>query len=432
LEDHVFQFDFLNDDFNKLPQRLQNIINDEEKRKKLVIYINPPYAETTTKTTITGKGKNKTSVAQNKIHDKYASVLKKANHELFAQFLTRIYCEIPTAWIANFSTLKNLQSDNFQDFRKFFRAKLEKIFIVPADTFDNVKGEFPIGFFTWNTDKKEKFEEITADVYDRYGVLVQNKNILSNDSIQSINQWSKTFDDTKNEIIGLIVSCPPDFQHNNQVAILSKQQKRYCFSITKQNLIQFCIYFAVRHCIEATWLNDRDQFLYPNDGWKKDLEFQNDCFTYTLFNNNIQSQNGENNWIPFTEQEVDSREKFDSRFMTDFIAGKIKKEKPDLFDKKVNPVVEKQKKLEFSIEAQSVFDAGKVLWRYYHKQPNCNVNASLYDIREHFQGRNEKGKMNNNSENETYMNLITDLREKLRILAKKIEPKVYEYEFLKK
>ncbi len=45
LESHVFQFDFLNDDFSKLPQGLRDIINDEEKRKKLVIYINPPYAE---------------------------------------------------------------------------------------------------------------------------------------------------------------------------------------------------------------------------------------------------------------------------------------------------------------------------------------------------------------------------------------------------
>jgi hypothetical protein len=30
LEDHVFQFDFMNDDFTKLPQELQNIINDPE------------------------------------------------------------------------------------------------------------------------------------------------------------------------------------------------------------------------------------------------------------------------------------------------------------------------------------------------------------------------------------------------------------------
>ena len=45
LKSHVFQFDFLNDDFTKLPQGLLDIINDENKRKKLVVYINPPYAE---------------------------------------------------------------------------------------------------------------------------------------------------------------------------------------------------------------------------------------------------------------------------------------------------------------------------------------------------------------------------------------------------
>jgi hypothetical protein len=59
------------------------------------------------------------------------------------------------------------------------------------------------------------------------------------------------------------------------------------------------------------------------------------------------------------------------------------------------------------------------------------VNASLYDIREYFQGRNEQGKMNNKSADETYMLLIGHLREKLKQLAEKIEPKVYEYGFLK-
>jgi hypothetical protein len=203
----------------------------------------------------------------------------------------------------------------------------------------------------------------------------------------------------------------------------------YFKPISISNLIQSSIYFAVRHCIDATWLNDRDQFLYPNDGWKSNTEFQNDCLIYTLFNNDIQSKSGTNHWIPFTEYEVDSREKFDSNFMSDFISGKIEKEKTlELFKTEKDT---KKTMLEFSEVATSVFDSGKALWKYYHIQPNCNVNASLYDIREYFQGRNEKGKMNNKSEDEAYMNLITDLRNKLKILAKKIEPKVYEYDFLK-
>jgi hypothetical protein len=55
-----------------------------------------------------------------------------------------------------------------------------------------------------------------------------------------------------------------------------------------------------------------------------DSDFQNDCLAFTLFSNNIQSQFGTNHWIPFTELEVNARSKFESNFMTDFIAGKVK------------------------------------------------------------------------------------------------------------
>lgn len=53
LKEHIFQFDFLNDDFNKLPESLQEIINNPDKRKKLILYINPPYAEATNAKTVT-------------------------------------------------------------------------------------------------------------------------------------------------------------------------------------------------------------------------------------------------------------------------------------------------------------------------------------------------------------------------------------------
>ena len=86
---------------------------------------------------------------------------------------------------------------------------------------------------------------------------------------------------------------------------------------------------------------------------------------------------------------------------------------------------------QFSIEATAVFNAGLELWKYYHEQKGINVNASLYDIREYFQGRNDKGRMNSRSDNETYTKLIADLRVKLDLLADKITPKIYEYEFLK-
>lgn len=432
LEDHVFQFDFLNDDFDKLPKGLQDIINTPEKRKKLVVYINPPYAEAGT-----GQGKrSKIGVALNhKTKDKYKTELGKASNELFTQFFIRIYCEILGCWIAEFSTLKILQSTNFSDFRQIFQPKLEKCFVVPANTFDNVKGDFPIGFFVWDSEKKENFIFIESDVFDKNGDFIGTKNIYSYDDFKKgkINDWLRLYYDKKNDSIGIMHNNKTDFQHNNQVTITSFDNKDHTTLITKNNLIEMCIYISMRHLFEATWLNDRDQFLYPNDGWKSDTEFQNDCLAFALFHgqNKISSKGGINHWIPFTESEVNSRDKFASNFMTDYISGRLKKDKPEgLFEDNAEPA--RKTALEFSKEASDVFDAGRELWRYYHAQPNCNVNASLYDIREHFQGRNDKGKMNNKSEDETYMHLITALRNSLKILAKKIEPKVYEYGFLKR
>jgi hypothetical protein len=224
-----------------------------------------------------------------------------------------------------------------------------------------------------------------------------------------------------------------DFQNQNIVFIqneISTASHALTINITRENLIVASIYFAVRKVIPADWLNDRDQFLYPNDGWKTDTEFQNDSLAYTLFNNNIQSKYGINHWIPFTEYEVNARDKFDSHFMLSFIGGKIiQNGYSDLFEQKADKWCIKR---EFSPEATAAFDAGRELWKYYHAQPNCNVNASLYDIREYFQGRSDKGVMNSKSDNEKYNELIGDLRSALKILAGKIEPKVYEYGFLKR
>lgn len=435
LHKHVFKFDFLNDDFTKLPKKLQDIINDEEKRKKLIIYINPPYAEASDKKTLDGR-EGKGGVEQSKINKKYASLLGQGNAELFAQFFIRIHQELKNVILAEFSTLKALQGHHFITFRKNFKAKIENMFVVPASSFDNVKGSFPIGFMIWNTSISESFTSTVADVYDEDGNFIAEKNIVAYNEDQYINDWIKPYRADKKDK-GVIAKFPfkgNDFQNQNMIAIVHPKmvynKEAGQFLINSSNLIKASIYYAVRHCIEATWLNDRDQFLFPNKNWEKDIEFQNNCFAYTLFSNNISVKYGTNNWIPFTEKEINAQEKFDSNFMTQFISGKLKNEEKtniDIFDtskKRTTPLI-------FSAESQNVFNAGKELWKYYNKQPNCNVNAGLYDIREYFQGRNATGKMNNKSDDITYMELIIQLRDSLKTLAKTIEPKIYKYGFLK-
>lgn len=426
LKNHVFQFDFLNDDFSKLPQSLQDIIKDEEKRKKLIIYINPPYAE------VSSVGvKGKARVNQSKTHSKYNEILGTAGREIYAQFLIRIYVEIPDVIIAEFSKLKLLQGSAFISLRNFLRAKVEKMFIAPAYTFDNVKGKFPIGFKIWNTQIKEIFSNASTDIYNEKGDFIGTKGLYSIGKNNYINKWISSFKVTDGYIGFLAGTNGNDFQQNGIVYILNKKEQMANprgMWISRINLIPISIYYSVRKCLDQTWINDRDQFVVPNSNWNQDFEFQNDCLCYTIFNTNIQEEFGLNHWIPFTEQEVNAQNKFESHFMTDFINGKIKTEnETNLFGTSTNQTL----KREFSEEAKDVFDAGRELWKYYHSQPNVNVNASLYDIREYFQGRNDNGKMNSKSDDETYMELIGKLRNKLNFLADKIKPKIYEYEFLK-
>ncbi len=433
LENHVFQFDFLNDDFSKLPKDLQNIINDREKREKLVIYINPPYAETATNKTSNKDRLNKVGVSFTKIQEKYSESIGIATKELFAQFLTRIYHEIPDATLAQFSKLKIVQGPNFFKFRNFFKAEFQKGFVVPASTFDNVSGNFPIGFLVWKLNHGEKFEKIICDVIDKHGNKTDTKTFYAHNENIFITDWYRKYHNRRvsNLNIGAIGLYGSDFQHNNFIRITNfdEHPNRWAF-ITKDNLIVTSIYLTVRHIFDANWLNDRDQFLYPNDGWETDKDFQNNCLAYALFHgqNRITSKNSVNHWIPFFEKEVNTKGKMESNFMANFIAGKLKEDNtPTMFAKEK---ASKKLPLEFSKEAKAVFEAGKALWTYYHTQENANPNASLYDIKSYFQGRSEK-RMNNKSEDETYTKLLADLRKSLTILAKKIEPKVYEYGFLK-
>ncbi len=437
LENHVFQFDFLNDDFSKLPQGLQDIINNEDKRKKLIIYINPPYAEAGSIDNVIGTGTNKTDVAvTTKVYAEYQQRIGIAGRELFAQFLARIFDKFPTAILAQFSKLKVVQGPNFQKFRDFFKVEFQKGFAVPASTFDNVKGRFPVAFMIWKLNDEKRVENVSLDIFDSKENLIALKTFFAYDKSLFITDWLRKYHiriiSDKN--LGALSLYGSDFQHSNFIQITNPDQhpNRWTF-ITENNLIECSIYLSVRHCIDATWLNDRDQFLYPNDNWQTDLEFQNDCLAFTLFDgsNNIQSKFGVNNWIPFTESEVNAGEKFESNFMTDFIKGKIKAEKQSAGLLFAEEIVTENKPKEFSNEATEVFNTGRELWRYYHSQANINVNASLYDIREYFQGRNAQGRMNPRSNDEKYTALIGNVRQKINLLAAKIAPKVYEYEFLK-
>ena len=447
LDSHVFQFDFLNDEFSQLPQGLQDIINDEEKRKKLVIYINPPYAEHPNAKETKGTGKNKAGVAKShNTYNLYSEDLGVAAREIYVQFLYHIYVKIPSCVITHFSTPKILNSQNFAKFRYCFRPKLLRLFVVPSNTFDNVNGKFPIGFYVWDTKEKNLFDSINADVYDSNGCFSGKKNFSNIKKGRYIIDWLHQYYDKENSHVALLHLQGTDIEHNNYIHFTTTPsqnaiREKLLTNITYKNLIPMSIYLTLRNVINSSWLNNKDQYLWPRIKWKDDKEFQYDCLAFALFcgQNKISSKGSlTNHWIPFTEDELRAPDKFQSHFMSDFIAGKCKNGEAQqelAFAKSENFIPTEP--IQFSPEAQAVMDAGRELWYYYmHHKDNelygaqsINVNASYYDIRRYFQGETN-GKMNSDSKDETYMRLWGKIKEAQKVLAKKIEKKVYLYGFL--
>ena len=434
FENHVFQFDFLNDDFSKCPEALQEILNSAEKRKKLVIYINPPYAEAGNKRQTSGTGKNKESLSVTKTVEKYSELLGKAQNELFAQFQLRIAKEIRGCTLGSFSTLIFFSGKNFNKFRLNYTGTLENAFIVPANTFDNVTGDFPIGFFVWNLEKNRTDKSKIINLYNSQNNFITNKKFsFFSDEDKTINDWIKLFEiKSANENLGILMFDSSDFQANDKIVLKNKEYSGHHHypKIYTENIIPYFVFFSVRKCIEHSWINHNDQFMFPLDTWKLDKQFISNTIIFALLNgkNNISSENGINHFIPFTEQQVGCKKAFKSNFMSKFLNGEVEFKKSDEWFSENEPA--KSEKVVLSEEAQNVYNAGLELWKYYHLQPKANPDASYYDIRKFFQGET-KGRMNNGSSDEKYMELIGDLRNKMKLLAKKIESKVYEYGFLK-
>ena len=156
------------------------------------------------------------------------------------------------------------------------------------------------------------------------------------------------------------------------------------YFVNSENLWQTGIIYTVRRIVKKTWLNDKDQFLIPENYTD---EFKVDCLVWMLFNgNNLTSGannlewNDEswsiiNHFIPFTEQEVGASERFESDFLVQFLSG-----------------------INFSEEATEVLSAGKELWKAYFShtdsksiRDNLKLNrpdAGWYQIRQAIKSRN--------------------------------------------
>ena len=457
-----FQYDYLNDDVTdfgeidysltkKLPKELQQAIADAKDKKKgakkILVLINPPYAEAMNvdnRTESAGKNaEQKSGVASTKIGANMGD-LGYAARELFVQFLVRIQKELPNATVAIFSKLKYVNSPNFEQFREQWTAKYLGGYAVHSKAFDGLKGDFPIGFLIWDTSKNLPSNEITTQALDKFGNYSGDKVFYKKIEQLPLSEWivrprsnkedalplkncitpTTSTKDVRGDkwadgAIGSMICKGNDFQNaQTQTAVLSSG---YCsagaFFITQDNLWQSAIVFTVRRIIKPTWLADRDQFLQPDKPLTSD--FKSDCLIWMLFNGSNLSAGANglewndkkwslvNHFIPFTEKEVKASGRFESDFMSNYIA-----------------------KLKLSSEAKAVMDEGREIWKTYHAtqfpkkiRDEFKLNrpdAGWYQIRRALEANQDNADVDFSSFKEAYDELTTKLR-----------PQVYKLGFLK-
>ena len=454
-----FQYDYLNDDIddfgqidydltNKIPEGLRNAIKDG---KKLLVLINPPYAEAGNRSNLLEGEQNKTGVSKTRVAEALMSDYGKAGNELFVQFLVRIAREMPTATVALFSTMKYVNAPNFEIFRSKWSANYLNGFVIQNKAFEGLNGKFPIGFLVWETNQHLQnryiIDTISVEAFDKAVKPIGEKKFYNLPSTDFLTKWyyrakfnDKTVVPLKNSIspstgsnlvakwsddaIGWMLCDSNDLQHSEQKTSLFSSVYKVGhdggFYVTRSYVWQAAVVFAVRGLVAPTWLNDRDQFLRPSSELSD--EFKTDCLMWMLFNRKNRSAGANdlewddkkwsivNHFIPFTEEEVGSPGRFESDFMVQYLVDKS-----------------------LSEEAKAVLDAGRQLWKAYFSETDVHAvreefklnrpDVGWYQIRNALAARNKSG---------DYQPInFEPFEDAYKALGDKLRPQVYELGFLK-
>ena len=138
-----FQYDFLNDEYEKLPEGLRKAIEDG---RQIIVLMNPPYATSSNMV----QGTSKKGVGFTKINNEMNNKkLDRAASQLYAQFFYRL-SKIKNLRICMFTKPTFMTGQVYCEFRKQILSKydLKTGFVMDAKDFEGVKS-WPLTFTVW-------------------------------------------------------------------------------------------------------------------------------------------------------------------------------------------------------------------------------------------------------------------------------------------
>jgi len=336
-----FQYDFLNDgvgdeidmfDESSMPEGLSDAISSG---KKILFLINPPYMKATPNKGNDGTGVAATGVAS-WMTDRGMGI---AASQLSAQFLFRILRikELnPNIELALFNKPNYMTSDGFSDLREYLLNEFDFRggFLFNASHFADASSKWGISFSLWGSKgkkavSKNSFEHTLVDVED-FQIVVRGKKTLYNCDGQT--KANVIFGKVKNTVVMPPIKsyvtiddakekkgCKDAIGYMNNHANNQMQQQVVFLAssvigangnqaILPENFYDATALFAARRAVPQDWINDKDEYLAPDQKNPAFEQFKKDSVVYALFNNSSQ-QSGMRK-VKFMGKKYDIRNEF--------------------------------------------------------------------------------------------------------------------------
>lgn len=312
-----FQFDFLNDDFEKLPDGLKEAFRN---KKKILFLMNPPYGTGCNWNETSKQGMNSTKIRELMHKEGQGAGAENLQH----QFLFRI-CklvekfELSESVIALFSNPIYITGGKQKEFLKFYcdRYEFKDGVMFCANHFSDTSDAWGITFNVWTQGKTSDIHNFKHDLIDidENGEVVKVgekdlynvwdselmsgwvkkdiKGIKTHDAVQ-LSSAIKVKDKGRGSWIdgglGYYTSVANNVCSNgtNTFILSSCASMGNGSTILPINFTKVCCAFTARKLVENTWINHFDEYLAPDTTNSNFHQFEMDSVIYSLFNSKSQ------------------------------------------------------------------------------------------------------------------------------------------------
>ena len=306
-----FQYDFLNDDYEKLPVGLRNAI---EGGKEIIVLMNPPYATSSNFGETAKKDASKTVQNALMISEGWG----KSAQNLYAQFLfriTKLNDSKKNIKICLFSPSLFLTGTSFVNFRKKFLSQygFEKGFLFEAKNFSEVSEDWGVNFICFNNIQNTKLTNLDVlEINENFEIVkTQTKELYNLDFGSAANKWIREkikkiktnghLPQLKNSLeiyeghdrrgayiensLGYLLNGANCIDKNSQqVAMWSVGfYNGNGVSVTENNFEECISLFTARKIIQKNWINSKDEYLKPNLESNLYHNFSADSIVVSLF-----------------------------------------------------------------------------------------------------------------------------------------------------